>query len=132
MMSSNKSVAVLPAVLLRRMPVATAAGPAPVTSVEVGKLLDDTPGIFCELVRLEENCAKETGTRSPTKNVAGWPSSARRRTRRPLRTSERTDEKFAVAPGSVARRVVLPPPNASSGGISVPRPSCPALMSPPT
>src|SRR5271154_7182288 len=74
-------------------------------------------GVVALPTRLEEYCARETGKRSPTKNVAGWPSSARSRTRRPAWTLERKFESVAVAPGNVPRKVVLPPPKANTGGI---------------
>ena len=76
-----------------------------------------TPGMFPPTpAKLGENCARVTGNRSPTKKVAGFPSSVRSKMRRPCCTSESISEKLAAAPGSVARNVVEPPPNAISGG----------------
>ncbi len=58
------------------------------------------------------------GNRWPTKKVAGFPSCARRRTWRPVCTSESASEKSAAAAGRVRRKVDLPPPMAATGGIS--------------
>ncbi len=68
--------------------------------------------------RLAEKFESSTGTRSPTKNEAGCPSCARSSMRRPCCTSESICEKFAAAPGMVARNVLSPPPNATTGGIN--------------
>src|ERR1700678_1524393 len=78
------------------------------------------PPVVAPVPRLLEYCASETGKRSPTKNVAGWLSSARSKIRRPWRTSESISEKLAAAPGTVARKVDAPPPKATIGGISPP------------
>ena len=74
-------------------------------------------GVKVGLPRLPESKESVTGKRSPTKKVAGLPSWARKRTWRPLWTSESASEKSAAAAGRVRRNVDLPPPTATSGGI---------------
>ena len=75
--------------LLRTLPVVTKTGTAPVGRAVVGRFPDIKPATPVDVpARLGENCASATGKRSPTKNVAGFPSSARSKMRRPVRTSE--------------------------------------------
>src|ERR1700735_1805061 len=64
--------------------VVTKSGAFPVATVVIGKFVLFTPGILVPepVPRLAEYCASETGKRSPTKNVAGWVSSARNKMRR--------------------------------------------------
>ena len=69
------------------------------------------------MTRLEDSSASVIGKCSPTKKVAGRASSTRNSTRCALCTMLKVLEKLAVAPGSVARKSVAPPPNAMSGGM---------------
>src|SRR5215472_12379071 len=73
-------------------------------------------------VILAESRASVIGNRSPTKNIAGFPSSARNSMRRPLLTTDNVSERSALILGSTANIVVLPPPKAISGGIAAPSP----------
>ncbi len=72
--------------------------------------------------RLAESKPRVIGKCSPTKNVAGRPSSTRSRTRWALRVMLSARAKFAEAPGKVARKIVWPPPKAMSGGIAAAAP----------
>ena len=105
--------------LFRKSAATSATGSAPAGYEVLGKGLLAPPGlgVNADVAVLPESSDRVTGKRSPTKNDAGLPSCARRRTWRPLCTSERASEKSAAAPGSVRRNVVFPPPTATSGGI---------------
>ena len=65
-----------------------------------------------------ESSASETGKRAPEKKETFCPSSARSSRRCALRTCEIVSEKFAVALGSGAKKIVFPPPNAITAGIT--------------
>src|SRR5260370_8621215 len=86
------------------------------------------PAIAAPVPRLPESNERVTGKRSPTKKVAGLPSCARRRTWRPLRTSDNASEKSAATLGKVSRKVDLPPPTTTSGGTSDVRPPAPPAV----
>src|SRR5580704_1698911 len=97
--------------LSRRLPVTAKEGALPTAKLVVGKLDELTPAILAPVpAKLFEKVARDTGMRLPTKKVAGWPSLARRRMRRPWRTIDSIRAKFAEAPGMVAAKVVRPPP----------------------
>src|SRR5207245_7244718 len=106
--------------LFSKSAATSATGPIPAANEVLGKGLLAPPGLGVkpEVPRLPESKERVTGKRSPTKKVAGFPSCARKRTWRPLCTSESASEKSAAAPGRVKRNVVLPPPAAMRGGIN--------------
>src|ERR1700721_1946335 len=86
---------------------------------ETSRLAGDPPltALVCALLpKLEENCASETGTRSPIKKVAGFPSSARSNIFRPERIVDKKSEKFSATSGRVYRKVVIPPPKDRNAG----------------
>ena len=68
------------------------------------------------------------GKRSPTKNVAGFPSCARNKIRWALWTVFRAALKLAVTLGMVARKIVFPPPNAINAGSAEPDAELTALL----
>src|ERR1700722_17354635 len=74
--------------------VVTKSGRFPFGYFVMGKLELETPGMLTPppVPKLAENCARETGKRSPTKNVAGRLSPARSKIRRPGRPREKMAE----------------------------------------
>src|ERR1700730_2545023 len=111
----------------------SAVGLLPTAKFVSGKVTPEgVPTKLPPVPRLFDSSDNVTGTRSPTKNVAGLLSCARIRTSRPLRTSESESEKSTLAPGSVSKNVDNPPPNRTNGGMlenPCPLKTCCALVS---
>src|SRR5437899_11827900 len=89
----------------------------PTLKLVCGKLTPPGTPVREPVPTLPESNDRVIGKRSPTKMLAGFPSCARNRTSRPLRTRERESEKLAAPLGSESRNVVRPPPKATTGGI---------------
>jgi len=99
--------------VVRRTALTSPRGPVP-----VARVVSVMPGCAPWVVNSFESVEKLMGKRSPTKKLAGSPSSARSRMRSAVRTTLSESAKLAAAPGSVARKTVWPPPKAMSGGTS--------------
>src|ERR1051325_6312291 len=89
--------------LFRKSAATSATGPTPAGSEVLGNGLLAPPGfgVKVEVPRLPESKESVMGNRWPTKKVAGFPSCDRKRTCRPLCTSESASEKSAAAAGRV-------------------------------